>query len=67
MKGHIQITEVAPRDGFQILPRRIPLAEKITLIEKLIRAGCEEIEAASFVSPKWVLQMADSEIGRAHV
>ncbi|RGX55638.1 MULTISPECIES: hydroxymethylglutaryl-CoA lyase [Anaerotruncus] len=60
MKGHIQITEVAPRDGFQILPRRIPLAEKITLIEKLIRAGCEEIEAASFVSPKWVLQMADS-------
>ena len=43
MKGHIQITEVAPRDGFQILPRRIPLAEKITLIEKLIRAGCEAV------------------------
>ena len=60
MKGSIQITEVAPRDGFQILPRPIPFAEKIALIEELIAAGCGEIEATSFVSPKWVPQMADS-------
>lgn len=61
MREHIQITEVAPRDGFQILPRLIPYEEKVRFIQSIIDAGCEEIEASSFVSPKWVPQMSDSE------
>jgi hydroxymethylglutaryl-CoA lyase len=52
---------VAPRDGFQILPQKIPFQEKADLIESLINAGCEEIEASSFVSPKWVPQLSDAE------
>lgn len=60
--SHVHITEVAPRDGFQILPgRQIPLEEKLQFIQSLIDAGCLEIEASSFVSPKWVPQLADSE------
>lgn len=62
----IQIIEVAPRDGFQILPSFIPTAEKIALIEALIDAGCDEIEASSFVSPKWVPQLKDAETICAH-
>ncbi len=61
MRDHILITEVAPRDGFQILPRLIPFEEKVKFIQSIIDAGCEEIEASSFVSPKWVPQMSDSE------
>lgn len=60
MKKKIKITEVAPRDGFQILPKYIPLGKKADLIYRLIDAGCKEIEASAFVSPKWVPQMADS-------
>ena len=57
----IKIVEVAPRDGFQILPSFIPTNEKIALIESVIHAGCDEIEASSFVSPKWVPQLRDAE------
>lgn len=53
----VKIVEVAPRDGFQILPLFIPTEEKIAFIESLIEAGCREIEASSFVSPKWVPQL----------
>lgn len=56
----IQIVEVAPRDGFQILPSFIPTEKKIALIEAVIRAGCDEVEASSFVSPKWVPQLSDA-------
>lgn len=57
----IKIVEVAPRDGFQILPSFIPTKEKITLINALVEAGCDEIEASSFVSPKWIPQLRDAE------
>ena len=56
----IDIFEVGPRDGLQNEKRIIPTADKIALINALSRAGFTRIEVASFVSPKWVPQMADS-------
>ena len=53
------IVEVGPRDGLQNEPRPIPAALKIELIDLLSATGFQRIEAASFVSPKWVPQMAD--------
>lgn len=53
------IVEVGPRDGLQNEPHAIPAAEKIRLIDALSACGFPRIEAASFVSPKWVPQMAD--------
>ena len=55
----ITIVEVGPRDGLQNEPRPIPAALKIELIDLLSATGFARIEAASFVSPKWVPQMAD--------
>ncbi len=56
----VKIVEVGPRDGLQNEPQLVPLAVKIELIERLGMSGLRYIEAASFVSPKWVPQMADS-------
>lgn len=56
----VEIFEVGPRDGLQNEKRPIPLAEKISLIDLLSQAGFRRIEVASFVSPRWVPQMADS-------
>lgn len=56
----VEIFEVGPRDGLQNEKRAIPVAEKVALIDCLSRAGFSRIEVASFVSPKWVPQMADS-------
>ena len=55
----VTIVEVGPRDGLQNEPAPIPAADKIRLIDLLSAAGFRRIEAASFVSPKWVPQMAD--------
>ena len=55
----VEIVEVGPRDGLQNQARIIPAAEKVRLIDLLSAAGLTRIEAASFVSPKWVPQMAD--------
>ncbi|WP_071673641.1 hydroxymethylglutaryl-CoA lyase [Nioella nitratireducens] len=60
MSNRVEIFEVGPRDGLQNEKRPIPTAEKIALIDCLGRAGFHRIEVASFVSPKWVPQMADS-------
>ncbi|KAI5462190.1 P-loop containing nucleoside triphosphate hydrolase protein [Mariannaea sp. PMI_226] len=57
---HVRIVEVGPRDGLQNEKKAIPLATKIELIERLARTGLSTIEAGSFVSPKWVPQMANS-------
>jgi hydroxymethylglutaryl-CoA lyase len=54
-----EIFEVGPRDGLQNEARAIPAAEKIALIDALSACGFRRIEAASFVSPRWVPQMAD--------
>ena len=60
MSERVEIFEVGPRDGLQNEARQIPTAEKIALVDCLSRAGFRRIECASFVSPKWVPQMADS-------
>ena len=60
MGERVEIFEVGPRDGLQNEKRRIPLSEKIALVNCLSGAGFRRIEVASFVSPKWVPQMADS-------
>lgn len=60
MTGKVEIVEVGPRDGLQNEPQPIPTADKIALIDLLSQAGFRRIEAASFVSPRWVPQMADS-------
>lgn len=59
MSGFVEIFEVGPRDGLQNEARIIPPAEKIALVDALSAAGFRRIEVASFVSPKWVPQMAD--------
>jgi hydroxymethylglutaryl-CoA lyase len=53
--------DVSPRDGLQSEAVFVPTEKKIGLINKLIAAGVRHIEATSFVSPKWVPQMADAE------
>jgi len=57
----IEIIEVGPRDGLQNQDAVLSTPDKLTLIEKLIAAGARRIEAASFVNPKRVPQMADAE------
>ncbi len=60
MGDRVGIFEVGPRDGLQNEQREIPVAEKVALVDCLSRAGFNRIEVASFVSPKWVPQMAGS-------
>ncbi len=60
MTQSVEIFEMGPRDGLQNEKRAIPVAEKIALVDCLSRAGFRRIEVASFVSPKWVPQMAGS-------
>jgi hydroxymethylglutaryl-CoA lyase len=57
---HVKLVEVGPRDGLQNEKETIPVEAKIELVERLAAAGLPNIEAASFVSPKWVPQMATS-------
>jgi hydroxymethylglutaryl-CoA lyase len=56
----VSIVEVGPRDGLQNEAQPVSTAQKVELIHRLQAAGCREIEATSFVSPKWVPQMADN-------
>ncbi|VAV90960.1 Hydroxymethylglutaryl-CoA lyase [hydrothermal vent metagenome] len=60
MASNIRLYEVGPRDGLQNEAKTVPTAIKVALIERLAAAGLTKIEAASFVSPKWVPQMAGS-------
>jgi hydroxymethylglutaryl-CoA lyase len=55
-----RMVEVGPRDGLQNEAQTVPAATKIALIEKLADAGLKTVEAGSFVSPKWIPQMADT-------
>jgi len=56
----VKLVEVGPRDGLQNEKQPVPAAVKIELIHRLQAAGSKEIEVTSFVSPKWVPQMADN-------
>lgn len=59
-------TDVAPRDGLQNIVDRVPLEAKLRLVLGLLAAGAPRVEATSFVSPRWVPQLADaSELLRA--
>ena len=58
--AEIEIFEMGPRDGLQNEKRLIPAADKIALVDLLSGAGFRRIEVTSFVSPKWVPQMADA-------
>ena len=61
MPRHVSIREVGPRDGLQNEDLVLPTAAKIRLIDGLSTTGLREIEAASFVHPRFVPQMADAE------
>ena len=56
----VKLIDVGPRDGLQNEKQPVPAAIKIELVRRLQAAGLKEIEATSFVSPKWVPQMADN-------
>ena len=56
----VRIVEVGPRDGLQNEKTIVPTAAKIELIDRLSATGLQTIEATSFVSPKWVPQLADA-------
>ncbi len=60
MRG-IYITEVSPRDGLQNVKQSIPTDVKVKMVNMLSESGVDEIEVSSFVSPKWVPQLADAE------
>jgi hydroxymethylglutaryl-CoA lyase len=58
--SQVILVEVGPRDGLQNEAQAVSSAAKIELVQRLQAAGCREIEVTSFVSPKWVPQMADN-------
>lgn len=60
MNDFVRIVEVGPRDGLQNEKQMVATADKIALIDRLSATGLRSIEATSFVSPKWVPQLADA-------
>ncbi len=60
LPSRVKLVEVGPRDGLQNEKQLISAATKIELVHRLQSAGLQEIEVTSFVSPKWVPQMADN-------
>jgi hydroxymethylglutaryl-CoA lyase len=60
LSGSVTVYEVSPRDGLQNEPNVLPLEAKRQLIEALVGAGLQHIEVTSFVSPRWVPQLADA-------
>ena len=58
--ARVKLVDVGPRDGLQNEKTMVPAAIKIELVHRLQAAGLKEIEVTSFVSPKWVPQMADA-------
>jgi hypothetical protein len=61
LPSFVKIVEVGPRDGLQNEKGNVPTSVKIQLIHKLVAAGLSVVEATSFVSPKWVPQLADAK------
>ena len=60
VSDHVEIYEVGPRDGLQNEAFQVPTEDKIALVDALSQVGFAHIEATSFVSPKWVPQLADA-------
>jgi hydroxymethylglutaryl-CoA lyase len=61
LPAQVSVYEVSPRDGLQNEAAPAPLEGKIRMVEALVAAGLERIELTSFVSPRWVPQLADAE------
>ncbi len=59
LPGEITVFEVGPRDGLQNEAAQVETADKVALIEALAQSGLKQIEITSFVSPKWIPQLAD--------
>src|SRR5512140_3399856 len=57
----VSVYEVSPRDGLQNENTTVPLSGKLRLIDALIAAGLRRIEITSFVSPRWIPQLADAD------
>jgi hydroxymethylglutaryl-CoA lyase len=57
----VTVYEVGPRDGLQNEQRTVPVEVKVELVERLVAAGLPVVEVTSFVSPRWVPQLADAE------
>jgi hydroxymethylglutaryl-CoA lyase len=65
LPAEVTIYEVGPRDGLQNEARNVPTSDKIRFIDALVAAGIRAIEITSFVSPKWIPQLADNaEVAR---
>ena len=60
LPAHVTLVDVGPRDGLQNESQPVATAHKVELVHRLQAAGLKEIEVTSFVSPKWVPQMADN-------
>ena len=61
----VTVYEVGPRDGLQNESRQVPTADKLQFIAALMDAGLKRIEITSFVSPRWIPQLADNaEVAR---
>ncbi|MCE2915884.1 MAG: hydroxymethylglutaryl-CoA lyase [Rubrivivax sp.] len=65
--SHVTLVEVGPRDGLQNEAQPVSAGHKIELVARLQAAGCREIEVTSYVSPKWVPQMADNAVVMAGI
>lgn len=61
LPAEVSVYEVSPRDGLQNEPVQVPTPAKVRLIDALLAAGIRRTEVTSFVSPKWVPQLADAE------
>ena len=61
LPDRVSVYEVSPRDGLQNERATVPLVSKLRLIDALVAAGLERIEITSFVSPKWIPQLADAD------
>lgn len=59
-RPHVVWTDVAPRDGLQNIDAPLPTDAKVRLVRGLLAAGASRVEATSFVSPRWVPQLADA-------
>jgi hydroxymethylglutaryl-CoA lyase len=60
LPSHVHLVDVGPRDGLQNEKQPVATEHKVGLVQRLQAAGVKEIEVTSFVSPKWVPQMADN-------
>jgi isopropylmalate/homocitrate/citramalate synthase len=67
LPSRVRLVEVGPRDGLQNEKATVPTDVKVALIDQLTDAGFRAIEATSFVSPKWVPQMADAAVVMARI